>query len=427
MKNRYRIIELYKSYFKVISLNSFKLWLTIIGVSIGMTLMIITTILISSYENSFYSKYESYGDKIIYLNNKEGFLLEDITFLDSKLSNDIITYSTSVFSFNEKGIMINNCINVRGISSNFINNYVIDVNLNNGISSPQIYEIDLLYGSYWTIDDYQFSSKKIIINDYGAKCYFGNNNPIGKKVKINNENFEVVGVVNNSESTTSQINYLNQADIDKIDNENLCNFVEIFMPITTYKKYIDNNCSIKHAIIKLNDSEKNEQITENLKYYFKNKSEINVTNRNDIYLEIYGNMRNLKFLFNLVLVFFIILSIFIISNTLFYGLKEKINEIGIRKALGATDDDIISQIVFEGIFYIIISFLLALCISLVVIIIFFIFIENNPIALYIKLHIDVLMLVYLLILFLLVGILASMIPGILAVKMKIIDILKFDS
>ena len=77
-------------------------------------------------------------------------------------------------------------------------------------------------------------------------------------------------------------------------------------------------------------------------------------------VELDDEVVNLKILVNIILLCVFILSGLVVMNTMFFSIKERIRELGIRRALGANSIKIFEQIVFESVIQGCVSYLLTI-------------------------------------------------------------------
>ncbi len=425
----YKFVQQIKSYYKSLSISSYRFWLTIIGMTISVIVLFVGITVLDSYTNSFYASYEEFKDDVIYVRDENGFDDENIYFFNNNLKSEQLTYYSPYYITQE--VVSNRSVPyiIRGASSNFVNNYLPENNSTMIVNGhPMINQRTWFEGKTWTQDDINLKKRCIIINYFGASFLFGNENPINKYIEINGFQYKIIGVLANAASTNRQI-----VDINKqlnLDNEAEINYpyIEIYMPLTTFINYFDTLDKPTDLILKLSDLDNKHSIITNLQHYYGNEIEedtVNVTYREIIDSDIEDSVADIMPTILGVFIFVFVISGMITMNTLFFNIKEKIPEIGIRKAMGASRINILTQIVFEGVLYALFSFVLGLLIFVIFYIIgqiVFLFKSNVLFEITINfIHLAIISVIYIL-----ESAFVSIIPARYASHMKIVDAVRFE-
>ena len=322
----------------------------------------------------------------------------------------------------------------------------VDENMNLSMTRKEAFSYDrysskLLKGRLINSEDIFQEKKVAVISEVLADILFENENPIGKEIQFpvfteeadiyNYERFEVVGVI-----ASPDVEKDNAKEIKKYLAQDQDN------PEMTAKMY-EFNFYLPYSVKLINGTvEKNEKmtlvITSNKIGYKDISSSILEDSKTNINIKIneinnadtmYSrNAENIKSTQNIIL--FAVLLIFVISgvsitNTMLFSVKERVNEIGIRKAIGAFNVDIVGQFVFEGFIYGVLSSIIGIFISVTIATYLYLFL-NGTIFNVERLVISKEAIILAIAASILVGVLSSIIPAIYSSKIKVADALKFE-
>lgn len=197
---------------------------------------------------------------------------------------------------------------------------------------------NLLWGRYINQNDINAHKKVIVISEDAYKQLFEKGeNPIGKIIKGNNLNFKVIGVFEVVNFGGPQID----ADI----------------PFTTFQQVFNRGNDIDVLTITGASNFNINQIDADVKLLLKNIHDIhpddnralNGFNLGDKFDQFKGFLSGMQFLTWFVGIATLIAGVFAIGGILLISVKERTNEIGIRRALGATPYLVKRQIIVEAV------------------------------------------------------------------------------
>ena len=199
----------------------------------------------------------------------------------------------------------------------------------------------IMKGRYINVEDVKNKTKYAVIGRLVEEDLFGSMNAIGKYIDIGGSVFKVIGVFQD----------------DGGDNEER----QIYMPYTTRQLIEKNTDKIDQIVVGFKPElgyTGAMALEMNLEKFLKEKKFISPKDQNGIFIRNVAEALKqnqdfagvLQIIAALVAFGTIIAGIIGISNIMVYVVKERTKEIGIRKAIGATPKEVISNILLESTF-----------------------------------------------------------------------------
>ncbi len=201
-------------------------------------------------------------------------------------------------------------------------------------------KIAVVKGRFVNDLDIKESRKVACISKKIVEELFIKEEPLGKEININGILFKVVGVFHD----------------DGGDQDNR----RAYVPVSTTQKAFTGNNKIDQIVMTVapEDMERTDEITEDLRKILAAKHHFDPNDQKAVFL--WNNLkeyRNIMGLMDGITIFIwiigigtLIAGIVGVSNIMMIVVKERTNEIGIRKALGATPKSIVALILQESIF-----------------------------------------------------------------------------
>ncbi len=198
-------------------------------------------------------------------------------------------------------------------------------------------------GRFFTETDVQRNTQVVVLGSDVARKFFDDTDPVGQQLRIKNISFQVIGVLESKGAFLGN----NQDDA-------------VYIPITTMSNRITGNTSpygTEVTFISVNARDEASvsaaefQLRNLLRLRHKvvNEDDFTVRTQKDA-LEIVGNVTGAL---TLMLAAIAAISLFVggigIMNIMLVSVRERTQEIGLRKAIGASQQDILVQFIIEAI------------------------------------------------------------------------------
>ena len=209
------------------------------------------------------------------------------------------------------------------------------------VSYPSVIDRTLASGRFFNSEEEKNLGKVVVLGYNIKKDLFGDNDPVGEMVKIENEKFKVIGY----------FQYKGTAAFQNMD-------AQVYMPISTVQKIMLGNHHVNRISAKVDQSEYVQQVMEEMRQTLRVRHKIKDPADDDFTvvsadaaLEAIGGVTNaIKFVLAAVAAISLLVGGIGIMNIMYVIVKERTREIGLRKAIGAKPSKIRNQFLIEAIF-----------------------------------------------------------------------------
>ena len=334
-----RFHHIFKTASRALLVNKSRSVLTILGIVIGITAIILVMSLGEGAQNLIKNEIQVMGSRVIEvrpgrepkgitdilqmlgdslkerelnaLRNKENLphaqLVEPLVFGSAKAIFESESYAATIY----------------GIGAGFTGLYNIDVDKGRGISE----------------EDVKSKADVVVIGSKVKEQLFGASDAIGQKIKIKNRNFKIIGTL----AKKGQVSIVNFDDVALI-------------PWTTAQQYVFGIKHFIHILVEA-DTEANVDSTVNdIKITLRNLHGITDPEKDDFSTGTQAQaMQQVGAVMTILTLFIAIvaaISLLVggigIMNIMLVSVTERTREIGLRKALGATDRDILIHFLLEA-------------------------------------------------------------------------------
>lgn len=360
------IFESIKMVFKIFKTNKLRTFLTMIGMIIGVVSVVIILSISNAAKESVAQDLESLNNSIINVSFMESekniysLLPENLS--EEFLENSSIEYIAKRIEFEWKELNeIKNIEDIELESDLYYDDMYEDYSYTicEGVSLKyfDIYsklKDKLLYGRMFNKTDEDNKLPVCIIREDVAEEFLESNECIGEKILINNQEVKIIGVMQNNES---EYDYPYVSDVYLLadylsscnDNINIVNKQYIVKPISinAREEAISNIKSVLNEYISTDDYFLDE-------YYI--SSEDVSTQILDLITIVFIGIAGISLLVGGIG----------IMNILLVSVNERIKEIGIRRAVGATKNSIMLQFLIESIAITIMSGIISIILAVVI-------------------------------------------------------------
>jgi putative ABC transport system permease protein len=319
-------------------------FLTILGVVIGVAAVIILMSVGKGTTANIISSISSLGTNIVYVQPgssssggvRMGFgsastiTQEDAKAIANEISNitAVAPYATS----NSQVIYGSNNMNVRITGVTVEYEAVLSVNLDDG--------------EFFSQYQYDTKAKVAVIGSEVASTLFGEDYPIGEKIKMSNTVFTVIGLIKSSGSSIS-MNSMDQT---------------ILIPLTTLQGMMAKSVTAtgQHTINSINVLVTDENMMDTVKadittllqtrhkIAFGDDNDFTVTSSDELISTISSSTESMTLLLGAIAGISLLVGGIGVMNIMLVSVMERRREIGIRKALGAQESAIWGQFLIDS-------------------------------------------------------------------------------
>lgn len=426
---------LFGNYLKKMFRNSLRLVLTLSGLVLSVVIMMLVLIFSETALAENMEVVELYKDNNIVVANCEF----DYDTYEYYKNND--NYNVRLEMSTGTSISIADVVYGNNMSTSVHGKIVlVDEHWNSGfLSVAEEYDYDrysaeLLCGRFFTESDIQEAAKVIIIDEITSNLLFGTTNSIDEYISMSvrdgegnstYQKFKVIGVIENSTYSTQMYEKFAKDIKSAKDRVGVIRF-NVYVPYTSQPVLINKDSYKMQLVFWDENKDYSELKTDILNDANREGLMINYAiNADDVYADAAEEIAQIQSLMikGMIVVFVIVgLSI---SNTMIFSVKERTNEIGIRKAIGAFNSDVLIQFVFEGVVYGVISGVLGIVIAIGISSGIFLLAKDWFIGVD-KIVISPESVILSFVVSILVSVVAGIIPAIYASRIKIAEAIKFD-
>ncbi|MEK7189543.1 MAG: ABC transporter permease [Patescibacteria group bacterium] len=321
--------------------NRRRTFLTMLGIIIGVSAVIFINSVGAGAQSLIFNQIKGVGSNLIGIlpggSEEDGPPASVMGIIITTLTNDdalaiakLIPHAESVTSY------------VKGTGTLHWQAQTADLNFN-GVSASYIKTEDTEVGEgrFFTEDEARDLSRVIVLGSQITKDLFGDQDPLGQTVRLKKENFRVIGVMK-ARGTAGFQNY----------------DTEIFIPLLTAQKLLLGIKHISFMRVKIDQKIYLDDSVEQIKQILRDRHNIRDAREDDFSvrnqaqaLQVLGSVTDaLRLFMTAIAALGLLVGGIGIMNIMLVAVNERIHEIGLRKAVGATYKNILWQFLLETTF-----------------------------------------------------------------------------
>ena len=404
--------------FSAIRSSFTRVFLTSIGLTIGIFTVSIVTAAVSSVDREFAKSIQSIGNDKIYVGrmpwsfefdwwnyrNRPEIKEESLDYINQY--SEYVTQSSMKQNYWTKATYENKAswLQMNGVYPNY----------NDMMTGTKV-----VNGRFFSENEWKLQRRVAIIGGSVGEGFFDGEDPIGKKIRLGGVSFEVIGELEKTGSFTPT------GSLDQV----------IIMPSTTFQRIL-TRWTWNEFVLQI-DPNNREKAKEEVRMIMRVARKLKpdeednfAVNSADAFTKQFNQMKiAIAGMGLLVTSISLIVSGIGIMNVMFVSVRERTKEIGLRKAMGATNSDILTQFLSEAIAIAIIGGTMG--ILLIRTTLYFIGsaianIDINGMGSAIDLQMDLLLTFYTFMVCVFLGLIAGMVPARTAAKLNPIDALRHE-
>jgi len=332
----YKNHELFKEIFFNLKVHKLRTILTAFGIAWGVFILVVLLGISGGVQEGVFELFKGFSSKTIWFyggTSNDNIAMrdtgEEIKFSVNELENlkkvvpQILSISSEIQQPHTSVLFegVQDYFNLAGASSQTFN----------------LKSLKISKGRAINVQDNKERRSVAVIGDRIVNRFFSKENPIGKHLTISGNQFLIVGILDNKSFLS-------------VNEQN-----NIFIPVTSFSEYIRPVRYVNSIGITIKEGN-TKWVEEKIKNYLSRRYHFNIEDPGALYVVNYEEQMSAfsKFFsgFNVFLVFvgccLLLSGVIGVSNIMYIIVKERTREIGVKKAIGATETAILKEFIQIG-------------------------------------------------------------------------------
>lgn len=327
--------------FKGLSTHKSRSALTILGIVIGITAIILVMAMGQSAQDLIIGQVQSMGPKNVYI------IPGRQPSSPSSASASLLTDSLKVKDYEDLDKKANVPDAVRVVPFVFAPvALTFESAAFNGMmlgGTPELvpaFSLPVAKGYFFSDEDVAQKAEVAVIGSRVAEKLFGSEDPLNKKIKVREKNFRIIGVL----APKGQGPFANYDEI-------------VYIPYSSAQQYILGIKYFHRIIVESSTEAAIPNVARDIKTLLRNNHNITDPDKDDFFVQtqadIIKTISTITNVLTILLTAVAAISLVVggvgIMNIMFVSVTERTREIGLRKALGATNNNILTQFLAEAV------------------------------------------------------------------------------
>lgn len=207
--------------------------------------------------------------------------------------------------------------------------------------SSEIYKPEMIYGDFISEENDTGSERVAVIGSEVAEVFFGEDtDPVGETIRIKDSTFRVIGVDHSTNALAGS--YINKA---------------IFVPINVVFNELTGEDTIQEIDVSVRNTNEINQTIEDVEVLLRDRHDIDEGDESDFQIasaqDILTTVQTITGLLTLMIAAISGISLVVggvgVMNIMLVSVTERTKEIGLLKAIGAKENDILMQFLVEAV------------------------------------------------------------------------------